>query len=40
MSTFEDHTYIEDLLDGFPVTGVVTAGGLGIDVMGGQRCHG
>ena len=35
-----DQDYVQDLVDGFPLTGNISAGGLGIPVDGGQRVHG
>ena len=35
-----DVNYIQDLVDGFPLTGNISAGGLGRPVEGGLRVHG
>ena len=36
----KDENYIQDLVDGFPLTGNISAGGLGRPVEGGLRVHG
>ena len=35
-----DVDYIPNLLEGFPITETLHVAGLGVDVPGGQRCHG
>ena len=33
-----DWSYVDDLMSGFPISGVLSVGGVGIDVPGGLRC--
>ena len=33
-----DWSYVVDLMSGFPISGVLNVGGVGIDVPGGLRC--
>ena len=35
-----DDNFVNDLREGFPLTGVLGIGGLGTDIPGGQRSHG